>query len=190
MKYIYILTLLVFLSLESNAEIKTTHYFCKMNTKFYETDKNEWSQKNIDYEFYVENNINIKIFDRQIKDYIDTLDILINNEEALVGYYLDDKMKLKLNTKYMNLIANKIGNDVPIILKKKNSFLNGKRGKIVRSNKKFKLNLLVVYPNIACSTKKVFQNNKKMSSINPDNVFNFIKCSLNHKSGDAMALPN
>ena len=116
MKYIYILTLLVFLSLESNAEIKTTHYFCKMNTKFYETDKNEWSQKNINYEFYVENNINIKIFDRQIKDYIDTLDILINNEEALVGYYLDDKMiniftfnKLSRSAKYSNMYFNELG---------------------------------------------------------------------------------
>ena len=93
-----------------------------------------------------------------------------SSNAAYLLNYLDDKMKLKLNTKYMNLIANKIGNDVPIILKKKNSFLNGKRGKIVRSNKKFNLNLLVVYPNIICSTKKVFQNNKKMSSINPDNV--------------------
>ena len=116
MKYIYILTLLVFLSLESNAEIKTTHYFCKMNTKFYETDKNEWSQKNIDYDFYVEDNINIRIFDKQIKDYIDTLDILINNEEALVGYYLDDKMiniftfnKLSRSAKYSNMYFNELG---------------------------------------------------------------------------------
>jgi len=83
-------------------------------------------------------------------------------------------MKLKLTKKYIYAIAGKVGSDVPLILKKKNSFLVGRKGKIVRSNKKFKLNLLVVYPNIVCSTKKVFQNNKKMSSINPDNLFNFI----------------
>ena len=116
MKYIYILTFLVFLPIDSHAEEQTMHYFCKMNTKFFETDKNEWSQKNINYEFYVENNINIKIFDRQIKDYIDTLDILINNEEALVGYYLDDKMiniftfnKLSRSAKYSNMYFNELG---------------------------------------------------------------------------------
>tara|TARA_B110000114_G_C14952702_1_gene341000 strand:- start:392 stop:697 length:306 start_codon:yes stop_codon:yes gene_type:complete len=87
-----------------------------MNTKFYETDKNEWSQKNIDYDFYVEDNINIRIFDRQIKDYIDTLDILINNEEALVGYFLNDKMinvftfnKISRSAKYSNMYFNELG---------------------------------------------------------------------------------
>ena len=116
MKYIYILTLLVFLPLESHAEIKTTRYFCNMNTKFYETDKNEWSQKNIDYDFYVENNINIKIFDKQIKDYIDTLDILINNDDALVGYFLNDKMiniftfnKISHSAKYSNMYFHELG---------------------------------------------------------------------------------
>ena len=101
-----------------------------------------------------------------------------SSNAAYLLNYLDDKMKLKLNTKYMNLIANKIGNDVPIILKKKNSFLNGKRGKIVRSNKKFKLNLLIVYPYIVCSTKKIFQSNRKMSSVKLNNPFN----SLNKKN--------
>ena len=42
-----------------------------------------------------------------------------SSNAAYLLNYLNDKMKLKLNTKYMNLIANKIGNDVPIILKKK-----------------------------------------------------------------------
>ena len=101
-----------------------------------------------------------------------------SSNAAYLLNYLDDKMKLKLNTKYMNLIANKIGNDVPIILKKKNNFLNGKRGKIVRSNKKFKLNLLIVYPYIVCSTKKIFQSNRKMSSVKLNNPFN----SLNKKN--------
>ena len=116
MKYIYILTLLVLLPLRSNAEIKTTHYYCKMNTKFYETDKNEWSQKNIDYDFYVVDNINIRIFDKQVKDYIDTLDILINNEDVLVGYFLNDKMiniftfnKISHSAKYSNMYFHELG---------------------------------------------------------------------------------
>ena len=36
-----------------------------MNTKFYETDKNEWSQKIIDYDFYVLNNNEIKVLDKE-----------------------------------------------------------------------------------------------------------------------------
>ena len=94
-----------------------------------------------------------------------------SSNAAYLLNHLNTKMKLNLNKKNINMIASKTGSDVPIILKKKNSFLVGKKGKIVRSNKKFNLNLLVVYPNIICSTKKVFQNNKKMSSSNPDNVF-------------------
>jgi 4-diphosphocytidyl-2-C-methyl-D-erythritol kinase len=101
-----------------------------------------------------------------------------SSNAACLLNYLNEKMKLKLKKKYINLVANKVGSDVSIILKKKNSFLAGKKGKIVRSNKKFKLNLLVVYPNIVCSTKKVFQNNRKESSINPDNLFN----SINRKN--------
>ena len=46
MKYFFIILILVF-SLNSIAEEKKLEHFCKMNTKFYETDKNEWSQKMI-----------------------------------------------------------------------------------------------------------------------------------------------
>jgi len=101
-----------------------------------------------------------------------------SSNAAYLLNYLNIKMKLKLTKKYINLIASKAGSDVPLILKKKNSFLGGKKGKIVRSNKKFKLNLLVVYPNIVCSTKKVFKNNRKISSINSNNLFN----SINRKN--------
>lgn len=95
------------------------------------------------------------------------------NAAYLLNHF-NTKMQLRLNNKHIKMIASKVGSDVPLILKKKNSFLVGKKGKIVRSNKKFNLNLLVVYPNIICSTKRVFQNNKKMSSINPDSVFSSI----------------
>ena len=98
------------------AAIKTMHYSCKMNTKFFETDKNEWSQKDINYDFYIEDNINVKIFDKEIKNYINTLDILINNEEALVGYYLNDKMiniftfnKITRTAKYSNMYFHEFG---------------------------------------------------------------------------------
>ena len=55
MKYFFIILILVF-SLNSIADEKKLEHFCKMDTKFYETDKNEWSQKIIDYDcenFYI-----------------------------------------------------------------------------------------------------------------------------------------
>jgi hypothetical protein len=116
MKYIYTLIFLFFFPLKSEAEMKKIHYFCKMNTKFFEIDKNGWSQKNINYDFYVENNTHIRIFDKQIKNYINTLDILINTEEALVGYYLNDKMintftfnKITRSAKYSNMYFHELG---------------------------------------------------------------------------------
>mgnify|MGYP000482606196 FL=1 len=55
MKYFFILFIL-FLPFNSFTEEKKLEHFCKMDTKFYETDKNEWSQKTIDYDFYILNN--------------------------------------------------------------------------------------------------------------------------------------
>ena len=49
MKYFFTLFIL-FLPFNSFAEEKKLEHFCKMDTKFYETDKNEWSQKTIDYD--------------------------------------------------------------------------------------------------------------------------------------------
>jgi len=71
--------------------------------------------------------------------------------------YLNDKMKLKINRKKMMNLAKKIGSDVPIVLERKNTFLTGEKDKVLRINKKFNLNLLIVYPNIICSTKKVYK---------------------------------
>ena len=60
-------------------------------------------------------------------------------------------------------LAKKIGTDVPVSLERKNTLLIGKRDKITRYKKKFKFDLLIVYPNIICSTKKIYRKNKKKS---------------------------
>ena len=73
------------------------------------------------------------------------------------------KMHLKLSNKEIRKIANEIGFDVPINLEKKNTLLTGKKNKILRFNDKFKLNILLVYPNIICSTKKIYQKNNEFS---------------------------
>ena len=84
--------------------------------------------------------------------------------------YLNYKMKLKLDSKSLNNLASKIGSDVEICLKNKNTFITGKRKKILRSDKKFNLYLIITYPNIVCSTSKMYKKNKK---------FSFVKKSIN-----------
>jgi len=85
---------------------------------------------------------------------------------ASILNYLNDKMMLKLRKKNMEDLANQIGFDVPISLKKKNTFLTGKSKQIIRLKQKFKLNILVVYPNFVCSTKQIYQEHKVRSSQN------------------------
>ena len=53
-----------------------------------------------------------------------------------------------------------------LTLEKKNTLLTGKKNQIIRLRRKFKLNILVVYPNLVCSTKKIYHANKVKSSIN------------------------
>ena len=80
-------------------------------------------------------------------------------------------MELKLNKNKIIKLAEQIGFDVPINLEKKNTFLTGKKGEILRLNKKFKLNLLIVYPNLICSTRKIYKKNKKKNSMKTQSFF-------------------
>ena len=93
-----------------------------------------------------------------------------SNAANLLNYF-NSEMKLKLNKKKIKKIANQIGFDVPINLERRNTFLTGKKGEILRFNQKFKLNMLIVYPNLICSTKKIYRKNRKMSLSKPHSFF-------------------
>ena len=93
-----------------------------------------------------------------------------SNAANLLNFF-NLKMNLKLNKNKINKIARQIGFDVPINLEKKNTLLIGKKGKILRLNQKFGLYILIVYPNIICSTKKIYENNKKFTF--PEHQHNF-----------------
>ena len=102
--------------------------------------------------------------------------------------YCNLKMKLKLNKNKIKKFASQIGSDVPVNLERKNTFLTGKKDKILRFSQKFKLNLLIVYPNLICSTKKIYQKNKKISfsklqpsfsAISNKKLINFLKSEHN-----------
>jgi len=93
-----------------------------------------------------------------------------SNAADLLNYF-NSKMKLKLNKKKIKKIARQIGFDVPINLEKKNTLLTGKRDEVLRLNQKFRLNLLIVYPNLICSTAKIYKKNRKISSSKPHSLF-------------------
>ena len=93
-----------------------------------------------------------------------------SNAADLLNYF-NSKMKLKIKEKKIKKIASKIGFDVPISLNRKNTILTGKKDEILRLNQKFRLNLLIVYPNLICSTRKVYSKNKKIGLSNKQSYF-------------------
>ena len=93
-----------------------------------------------------------------------------SNAADLLNYF-NSKMRLKLDKKKIKKLAGKIGFDVPISLERRNTLLTGKKDEIIRFNKKFKLNLLIVYPGLICSTKKIYKKNRKISLLKPQSFF-------------------
>jgi len=96
------------------------------------------------------------------------------NAANLLNFFIS-RMNLKLTNRQIVKIANQIGSDVSVYLEKKNTLLTGKNGVLLRLNHRFKLNILIVYPNIVCSTEKIYKNNKVFTSSKPQ--YNFSKKS-------------
>ena len=93
-----------------------------------------------------------------------------SNAAYLLNYF-NSKMRLKLSKNKIKKLASQIGFDVPVNLERRNTLLTGKRGEILRLNQKFRLNLLIVYPNLICSTKKIYERNRKISLSKPRSFF-------------------
>ncbi len=93
------------------------------------------------------------------------------NASTLLNYF-NYKMKLKLKKNDMIDLARYIGSDVPISLERKNTFLTGNNNEMVRINKRFNLNILIIYPNIVCSTKNIYKKNKTINAAAPKFYFN------------------
>ena len=88
--------------------------------------------------------------------------------------FLNSKMRLNLKKKKIYQLAREVGFDTPIGLSRKNTFLFGTNNKILRINNKFNLNILIVYPNLNCSTKKIYLKNKRFSKYISSPNFNTI----------------
>ena len=94
-----------------------------------------------------------------------------SSNAASLLIFLNSNMNLKLNNTKIYKIAKEIGSDVPLCLEKKNTVFDGKKNKILRLKKRFGLIILIVYPNIFCSTKKMYSNNKQFTIPNLKNYF-------------------
>lgn len=83
------------------------------------------------------------------------------NAASLLKFFINN-FKIKINNKHIYKICQEVGSDVILGLDKKNTFLK-KVYKIKKTNKKINLYMLLVKPNINCSTKKIFSKNKFFS---------------------------
>ena len=104
-----------------------------------------------------------------------------SNAANLLNYF-----NLKISEKKKLKIASQVGSDVPICLKKNNTFFIKNEKKIFRFKQKFNLYLLILYPNFICSTKKIYKNYKKKDSVRDPLYFsgkkklsNFLKTENN-----------
>ena len=114
MKFFISFIFFIFFSINSYANEEL--YLCKLDTKFYETDKNEWSQKIIDYDLFISSKSEIKILDRQTNQYLHSFEVIQNDNQALVGYFLNNRMiniftfnKTTLYAKYSDMYFDEQG---------------------------------------------------------------------------------
>jgi len=98
-----------------------------------------------------------------------------SSNAATILNFLNYYMSLKINKKELYKIAAQIGSDTPINLYKKNTLITGVKDKFFRFNRRLGLNILIVYPNIICSTKKIFLTNKNFSKLKKKFNYNKIK---------------
>ena len=81
---------------------------------------------------------------------------------ASVLKYLIKKKIIKITNKKATEMAYKVGSDVVLGLERKNSILF-KNGKVGRLKNKINFHVLIVKPNIDCSTKDIYANVRKYS---------------------------
>ncbi|MBA1338512.1 MAG: 4-diphosphocytidyl-2-C-methyl-D-erythritol kinase [Pelagibacterales bacterium] len=118
-----------------------------------------------------------------------------SSNAATILNYFNKKTGSKLSNSKMEKLAGQIGFDVPIVLKKKNTMLIGRKDKILRLKQRFNLNILIVYPNLICSTKEIYKSNKNINlnkiaflKRNKKDLINYLKREKNDLEDSAVAI--
>ena len=84
-----------------------------------------------------------------------------SSDAATLVNFFNLKMDLKLNRNSLFRLANNIGSDVFFNIINKNLYASG--NKVTILNPKQRFYILITFPFIHCSTKKIYLNNKKFS---------------------------
>ena len=85
------------------------------------------------------------------------------NSAALIKFFLST-YKSNINQEKLYKIANKIGSDVSLGLKTRNTFLIGGKKYPKRFKGKLKLHVVLVNPGIKCLSKDIYSRNKQFSN--------------------------
>ena len=75
------------------------------------------------------------------------------NASSLLNYF-NTEYNLRLRNSKLVSLARQVGYDTPITLVKNSSYILAHNRQIIRLKVKYKLNILIVFPKIGCSTKK------------------------------------
>jgi len=96
-----------------------------------------------------------------------------SSNAATVFNFIKRKYKLQISEKDSKKLLAKIGKDCPLFLNQKVKLIQsfGEQFKELKYNPK--LNMLLIYPNLSLSTKKVFSKLKKISNISFKKSINF-----------------
>ena len=85
------------------------------------------------------------------------------NSAALIKFFLST-YKLNINQKKLYKIANKIGSDVSLGFKIRNTFLMGGKKYLKRFKDKLKLHVVLANPGIKCLSEDIYSKNKQFSN--------------------------
>ena len=96
-----------------------------------------------------------------------------SSNAATVFNFIKRKYKLKISNKESRKLLAKIGKDCPLFLNQKVKLIKSSGEKFTEFKDNPKLNMLLIYPNLALSTKKVFNKLKKISNISLKGSINF-----------------
>jgi len=96
-----------------------------------------------------------------------------SSNAATVFNFIKRKYKLKISDKDSQKLLAKIGKDCPLFLNQKAKLIKSTGEQFVEYKDNPKLNMLLIYPNMTLSTKKVFNKLKNISNISLKKSINF-----------------
>ena len=96
-----------------------------------------------------------------------------SSNAATVFNFIKSKYKLKISEKESRKLLAKIGKDCPLFLNQKVKLIKSSGEQFIELKDNPKLTMLLIYPNLTLSTKKVFNKLEKIKNISLKKSINF-----------------